>query len=148
MLGNADPQRGVIINYYTSCINNCESVLVAGVMTEIQGEIAIFDTRRSEPGPSASDLDYQLLVRVQNNPYDVLGDWCGEHHFLSGRLVDDDILGAVVVMCEAWPGPGEAVVRNVVIRFRDDGANYLRCLIGRLMLFSLPHFHPVQKAFL
>jgi hypothetical protein len=117
---------------------------VAGVVTETQGEIAIFDTRRggalsSPPSTSSSSLDYQLLFRVENNPYDVLGDWCGEHHFLAGRIEEDDNFGAVVVMCEAVPGrqlsldqpAGEEVVRNVVVRFRDVGTSYLRCLIGK-----------------
>ena len=107
---------------------------MAGVITDIRGEIAIFDTHNAS-------LDYQLLLRVENNPYDVLGDWCGEHHFLCGRLVDEDILGAVVYICEAVPGrqhslaepAGEDVFRNLVVKFRDEGTNYLRCLIGRAM---------------
>ena len=113
--------------------------LVAGVMTETKGEIAIFDTKGSGSSPS-SHLNYQLLFRVENNPYDVLGDWCGEHHFLAGRILEDDHFGAVVVMCEAQPGrqlplhqpAGEDVVRNLVVRFRDVETSYLRCLIGRL----------------
>jgi hypothetical protein len=113
---------------------------VAGVMTEIRGEIAIFDTCGNSSSIPSPSLDYQLLLRVENNPYDVLGDWCGEYHFLAGRLIDEDVLGSVVVICEAVPGlqqrldvpAGEDVVRNVVVRFRDDGTNYLRCLIGKL----------------
>lgn len=55
--------------------------MLAGVCSQIGGELAIFSTGRSD----GSDI-YTFLCRVVNDPYDVLGCWFSEKYFLSGTL--------------------------------------------------------------
>ena len=51
--------------------------MVSGVVSDIRGEIAIFDTGRdSDSRPSGKSKQhglYKILNRVVNNPYDMLG---------------------------------------------------------------------------
>eukprot|EP00092_Neocalanus_flemingeri_P027867 GFUD01030251.1.p1 GENE.GFUD01030251.1~~GFUD01030251.1.p1 ORF type:complete len:504 (-),score=102.74 GFUD01030251.1:97-1608(-) len=115
--------------------SNDSLLLVAGVIDDIMGEIAIFE---------CSDVgDYVILCKIKNNPYDVMGAWCDDVTWLSGRLTEDQIqfnLDATVHMCRTYPGethslthPHSAeVYKNIALKFRNhinDGSNYLRCLI-------------------
>ena len=70
---------------------NDSKLLVSGVVSEIGGEIAIFDTGRdSQSRPSRESKEhglYKILNRVVNNPYDsILGSWCSDRFFLSATF--------------------------------------------------------------
>jgi len=117
--------------------NSSDSLLlVSGVVTDFNGEIAIFT--KTTP-PRKSYPIYSILCRVSNNPYDVVGDWVSDTHFLSGRLetVDNHVWpSATLYMCEADPGmpsnttspSASQVVKNIVLRLQGDNTVYLRCL--------------------
>jgi len=115
--------------------SNDTMLLVAGVINDICGEIAIFEC--AEVG------DYVMLCKIMNNPYDVMGAWCDENTWLSGMLTEDPImfnLDATVHMSRTYPGetygrhfPNSGdVSKNIALKFRNhinDGSNYLRCLV-------------------
>lgn len=115
--------------------SNDSLLLVAGVINDINGEIGIFEC--------TDEGDYVILCKIRNNPYDVMGAWCDDTTWLSGRLVEDPImfnLDATVHMCRTFPGETHSlqypnsgeVYKNVALKFRNhinDGSNYLRCLI-------------------
>jgi len=112
-------------------------LLVAGVVSEIKGEIAIFDTKKGE-GDGKQVVNYDLLCRIQNNPYDVQGAWCSETHFLCGRLTGNPyvLLDASVWVCEVDKDEdydtnilSPSLYRNQLLTFRDEGTNYVRCLV-------------------
>ncbi|XP_023329717.1 F-box/WD repeat-containing protein 5 [Eurytemora carolleeae] len=119
---------------------NCSDtlLLVAGVVSDINGEIAVFmKTTDNEKNKS----NYSILCRVSNNPYDVMGDWVSEFHFFSGRLIESpDVDGAssALYICEANPSLSlnpdisspyaSNVIKHVVLRMQDENINYLRCL--------------------
>ena len=117
-------------------------LLVAGVVSDINGEIAIFKKRveNQEEGP-AQPL-FSILSRVTNNPYDVVGDWASPTHFFSGRLFSSANLfggyssAASLYMCQVEPDrpanvsapSASSTLRGEVLRLEDDSTNYLRCL--------------------
>jgi len=115
--------------------SNDSLLLVAGVINDINGEIAIFECTNVG--------DYVILCKIRNNPYDVMGAWCDDVTWLSGRLTEDPIefnLDATVHMCRTYPGEAHSlmypnyseVYKNIALKFRNhinDGSNYLRCLI-------------------
>ena len=69
---------------------NDSKLMVSGVVSDIRGEIAIFDTGRySESRPSRKSNQhglYKILNRVVNDPYDMLGCWCSDRFFLSATF--------------------------------------------------------------
>ena len=69
---------------------NDSKLMVSGVVSDIRGEIAIFDTGRdSESRPSRKSKQhglYKILNRVVNDPYDMLGCWCSDRFFLSATF--------------------------------------------------------------
>jgi len=69
---------------------NDSKLLVSGVVSEIRGEIAIYDTgRESQSRPSRESKNhgnYRILNRVVNDPYDTLGSWCSDRFFLSTKF--------------------------------------------------------------
>jgi len=107
-------------------------LLVAGVIDEVEGEVAILET-----------VTYTVLWRVPNNPYDVMGAWCGVTSWLSGSmsLLEDETCSMlrlnslvdtkvedVAPDTDAWV---ETHVQSTVLQVRsqmEDGTNYLRCL--------------------
>ena len=68
---------------------NDSKLLVSGVVSEIRGEIAIYDTgRESQSRPSRESKNhgnYRILNRVVNDPYDTLGSWCSDRFFSTQR---------------------------------------------------------------
>ena len=64
--------------------------MVSGVVSDIRGEIAIFDTGRgSDSRPFTKSKKhglYKILNRVVNDPYDMLGCWCSDRFFLSATF--------------------------------------------------------------
>ena len=99
-------------------------VLVAGVVDDLDGKIAVF--QRS--GGSLS-----LISHTDNSPYDVMGSWCGETSWLCGDMSTDNN-DTNINLCRAQPGTIEPHC-NLVLKFRqeyyeDPGftRNYLRCL--------------------
>ena len=69
---------------------NDSKLMVSGRLSEISGEIAIFDTGRdSQSRPSSESIQhglYQLLNIVENDPHDMLGCWFSDMFFLSAKL--------------------------------------------------------------
>ena len=95
-------------------------VLVAGVVDEVDGKIAVFER---------SGGSLRLISHTDNSPYDVMGSWCGETSWLSG---DMGALGldTNINLCQAQ---SETVSPhcNLVLKFRPgfhEVRNYLRCL--------------------
>ena len=60
--------------------------MVSGVVSDIRGEIAIFDTGRPSRKSKQHGL-YKILNRVVNDPYDMLGCWCSDRFFLFATFV-------------------------------------------------------------
>jgi len=119
---------------WASKYNSTDSLLlVAGVVSEIDGEIAVFKVDKQ-----SNEKAYSILCRVSNNPYDVMGDWASQTHFFSGRLtlVPGSVWPtATLYMCEAdptispdTPSLNNNIVKNIVLRLQDENTNYLRCL--------------------
>ena len=50
-------------------------LMVSGVISEINGEIAIFSTGRRSHDKTSKHGQYQFLCRVINDPYDMLGEF-------------------------------------------------------------------------
>lgn len=71
-------------------------LMVAGVVDQVSGEIAIFATGRDGP-----NTEYSLICRVVNDPYDVLGCWCTDQFFLSGTMTigGENLLDAQIFLC-------------------------------------------------
>ncbi len=79
-------------------------LMVAGVVNQVGGELAIFKTGKRFHShvptglPATKQLElisgrgvteeYSFICRVVNDPYDMLGCWLNENFFLSGTLVD------------------------------------------------------------
>ena len=102
-------------------------LMVAGVVSDIKGEIAIFDARNGRNVSSPGHVEYRLLCRINNNPYDVQGAWLSDHHFFCGRLTGNPyvMLEAAVWMCEVDPDENydvrltsPQIYRNLVFKFR------------------------------
>ena len=95
-------------------------VLVAGVVDDLDGKIAVFQ----RAGGSLS-----LIAHTDNSPYDVMGSWCGETSWLCGDM-DAFSLDTNISLCRAQP---TSVVPHgsLVLKFRPgfyESRNYLRCL--------------------
>lgn len=109
-------------------------LLVAGVVSDLNGEIAIF-RKNEEKEDGAYRPAYSILSRVINNPYDVVGDWASSNHFFSGRLVSSgNLLGGFsssLYLCQVEETAASntsapaasSVPRNEVLRL-----DRLRCL--------------------
>jgi len=122
---------------WSSKYNSTDSLLlVSGVVSDINGEIAILKKNTSKDNVT---IDYSVLCRVNNNPYDVMGDWVSNTHFLSGKLDDIDNHvwpSATLLMCEADPSlpsnttspSASLAIKNIVLRLQGDNTVYLRCL--------------------
>ncbi len=72
-------------------------LMVAGVTSTIGGEVAVFETGRDK------GEQYVFLCRVVNDPYDVLGCWITDRHFLSGTFSTDfhGDLQVLIWVCQA-----------------------------------------------
>jgi len=127
---------------WASKFNATDSLLlVAGVINEINGQIAVFDSSRATG-------DFPLICKLENNPYDVMGAWCDETTWLSGSLSEEEPdqfmfqnMDATIHFCrtepahseepQPWVG-AEETYKNVALRFKNqvnDGSNYLRCIL-------------------
>ena len=133
---------------WSSKFNTTDSLLlISGVQNIMNGEIAVY---------KVNGTSYEILCKVANNPYDVMGDWVSPTHFLSGRLMpfDDgnpDNAHAVVYMCEADPSAApdinnpmsSNVMKNVILSLtinNELNAGYLRYL----QVTDRSIFHPDQ----
>lgn len=103
-------------------------LLVAGVKNDVHGEIAIFN--RDQAGHRDS---YNVVCRVSNNPYDVMGDWASNTHFFSGRLTpneDFNQFSSSLFMCRVDPEAKTSSMssHHQLLRVDDDNTSYMRCL--------------------
>eukprot|EP00088_Acartia_fossae_P066419 TRINITY_DN8233_c0_g2_i3.p1 TRINITY_DN8233_c0_g2~~TRINITY_DN8233_c0_g2_i3.p1 ORF type:complete len:513 (-),score=100.37 TRINITY_DN8233_c0_g2_i3:26-1564(-) len=119
---------------WSSKFNSTDSLLlVSGVCSEFNGEIAVYRI--------VNGNKYEILVKVASNPYDVMGDWVSECHFLTGRI-QSDMYGnsGVISICKADPSmtpdifqPVETpAVKNVVLTLLFDNHNafFLRHILA------------------
>jgi len=121
---------------WSSKFNKTDSLLLAaGVQNAINGEIAVF---------KVNGTSYEILCKVANHPYDVMGDWVSDFHFFSGRLMplDDPAFPenshANLYMCEADPSlppdinnpMSSNVMKNIVLSlvFNEQNSGYMRYL--------------------
>ena len=86
---------------------NDSLLMVSGVVSEVKGEIAIFSTGRSSHQRGAHG-NYQILSRVANDPYDMLGCWCTDRFFLSGSIkIYSPSIVASVWLCQPVQADGD-----------------------------------------
>ena len=72
-------------------------LMVSGVVSDVNGEIAIFRT-----GWGDEEMKYSFLCRIINDPYDMLGTWFTDQYFLSSTLTyREDGLITSIWLCEA-----------------------------------------------
>lgn len=105
-------------------------LMVAGVVDQISGEIAIFNTGRD----GSSSAGYMFMCRVVNDPYDVLGCWYNDHFFLSGTMTVEglNLLDAQIFLCSPVLSENDNLInvqcyKRLLFKYRNlQGTIYVR----------------------
>merc|ERR1719192_1482269 len=110
-------------------------LLVSGVLDEVDGMVAVFQVASSgDTGVYNGDMSlYSMIAMVPNNPYDVMGSWCGNSAWLYGNLVPladtFDIDAEIRIMNHLTPSSAESDLVMKLRHFHNDGSFYSRCLV-------------------
>ena len=114
-------QHGWIYTWSARYNSSDTLVLVAGVIDEVDGKIAVFQR---------SGGLLTLISHTDNSPYDVMGTWCGETSWLCGDMGSLG-LDTNINLCQAQDGTMEPHT-NLALKFKQtdlyESRNYLRCL--------------------
>lgn len=95
---------------WASQFNRNDSLLmVSGVVSDVNGEIAIFKTgRRDRSNLEESEYAFSFLCRIINDPYDMLGCFCTDEYFMSSTLqYSEDGVVTTVWLCKASESTGD-----------------------------------------